>query len=344
MTIIKCDNYDVLCENLKISIIIPIYNADDYIEKCVNSILNQTYKNYEIILIDDGSTDNSLAICNNYASKNENIKVIHIENGGPSRARNIGIKNASGEYILFIDADDVIKNDMIEKLVLICDDADVVMCSYYQCKNYQKLDKDKIVFDHKLGNNIFKEGQIKNIFVKGFYTNNIVGLWSMWNKLYKRNFIKKNDIILNESLIRAEDFWFNFDIFCYAQKVITTSEPLYYYMQVNDNSIMHRIRYSQYDEWVNNRKKLLQKNEILKIKIDYCVFYKNFLYNVSVYIRYLAQQKEKEKIYKILQDKFYLENLKYGKLLPIHLRFINLCAKYNTHLSYIIYKLWGKIK
>ena len=102
---------------LKFSIILPIYNVEKYLPKCVESILSQTFTDYEIILVDDGSTDNSPAICDKFAKEHSNIKVIHKVNGGQSEARNLGADTANGEYIIFIDSDDfIIKNDFLEKI------------------------------------------------------------------------------------------------------------------------------------------------------------------------------------------------------------------------------------
>lgn len=112
----------------KISVIVPVYNVEDYLEECINSILGQTYKNLEIILVDDGSTDNSSKICDIYEKKDKRIKVIHKENGGLSSARNEGLKYRTGEYISFVDSDDFIDKTMYEKLYSAIKkyDADVV--------------------------------------------------------------------------------------------------------------------------------------------------------------------------------------------------------------------------
>ena len=101
----------------KVSVIVPVYNVRDYLEECINSIVSQTYKKLEIILIDDGSTDGSSDICDKYAVEDRRIKVIHKENGGLSDARNCGLDNMTGDFVLFVDGDDAIKKDMIEVLI-----------------------------------------------------------------------------------------------------------------------------------------------------------------------------------------------------------------------------------
>lgn len=116
------------------SIIIPVYNVKEYLDDCLKSILEQTYINYEIILVDDGSTDGSAELCDNYSRNYKNIKVIHENNSGVSCARNVGLANSSGKYILFVDPDDSVKKNFIDKLInsLLENSTDVACCSYYR--------------------------------------------------------------------------------------------------------------------------------------------------------------------------------------------------------------------
>lgn len=113
-----------------ISIIVPIYNVDNYLEKCIDSILNQALEEFELVLVNDGSTDNSGAICDKYSNKDERVKVIHKKNGGVSSARNVGIKNANGDYIGFVDPDDYVDIDMYKKLYELCikSNSDIAIC------------------------------------------------------------------------------------------------------------------------------------------------------------------------------------------------------------------------
>ncbi|MGZ5551627.1 MAG: glycosyltransferase family 2 protein, partial [Nitrososphaeraceae archaeon] len=131
----------------KISIIIPVYNGVKYLPKCIDSVLNQTYKNLEIILVDDGSTDESGKICDTYSLKDNRIKVVHKQNGGLSDARNTGLKIATSEYIGFVDSDDFIESDMYEILLktLYAYDADIVQCASY------KIIDEKINPEHYSG-------------------------------------------------------------------------------------------------------------------------------------------------------------------------------------------------
>ena len=127
-----------------ISIIIPVYKVEKYLEKCIKSVLDQTYKNLQIILVDDGSPDNCGNICDNYAKIDNRIEVIHKANGGLSEARNVGLKVARGEYIGFVDSDDYVSNEMFENLynTLISNDVDVSICNFYTVINNKNIIKN----------------------------------------------------------------------------------------------------------------------------------------------------------------------------------------------------------
>lgn len=130
-----------------LSIIVPVYNVKSYLKKCVESIINQTYTNLQIILVDDGSTDGSQDICDEFAQRDSRIVVIHKENGGQSTARNVGMDRAKGVYIAFVDSDDWLEPNMYEALIsqLEKHEADIVACSFYECKG----DEKKAVGDSK---------------------------------------------------------------------------------------------------------------------------------------------------------------------------------------------------
>ena len=129
-----------------ISVVIPVYNTEKYLKECIDSVINQSYNNLEIILVDDGSTDNSLEICNKYADMDKRIKVIHKNNGGLSDARNVGIENANGKYITFVDSDDFIENDMYELLYNdVCENnAEIAGCDYYLFNSLSTSKSDNI--------------------------------------------------------------------------------------------------------------------------------------------------------------------------------------------------------
>lgn len=213
-----------------ISIVIPVYNVERYLKKCINSIVNQSYKNIEIILVDDGSTDNSSEICDEYIKKDDRIKVIHKENGGLSDARNKGIDMAKGKYITFVDSDDYVENLYIEKLYeAICkQNAVVAICAIYKINENEQI-ISKIGYQE----NLVKSGKetLKDLY-QGHSLENIVA----WNKMY--------DITLFGELRYPfgklhEDEFTTYKILYTADKVAIIADPLYYYRQ-SESSIMGR--------------------------------------------------------------------------------------------------------
>lgn len=207
-----------------ISIIVPIYNVDQYLDKCINSIINQTYKNIEIILIDDGSTDNSLTICNNYSKQDSRIKVIHKENGGLSDARNKGIEIAKGEYITFIDSDDYVDLDYVEIL-------------YNTITKYEadiSISTHRILFPNKTVDKYTFEEYVstkEEILDKLLYDDGIDT--SAWGKLYKKFLFK--DIRFPKGRL-FEDAATTYKLIDNANKIAVYSKPTYNYV-IRENSI-----------------------------------------------------------------------------------------------------------
>ena len=216
----------------KISIIVPIYNIEEYLEKCVKSIQKQTYKNIEILLVDDGSKDNCASMCDNMALKDERIKVIHKKNGGLSSARNEGIKHATGKYICFVDGDDFIREDYCEVLynALVETKSDVSAVSYKEIKNsktriYNSAARSKKEFDDKLTLYNRNETIIQFLHWKNFRI--------AWNKLYKASILK--DVWFKEGTT-FEDMFFNYKVLSKCKKVAYVNSPCYCYIR-RDGSI-----------------------------------------------------------------------------------------------------------
>ena len=209
-----------------ISIIVPIYNVEQYLEKCINSILNQTYTNLEIILVDDGSPDNSGKICDEYAKKDNRIKVIHKENGGISSARNTGLKVARGAYVGFIDSDDYIEKDMYEILYknVKKENADISICSNYD------IYKNKIIGTKKQG--IYTVMTPEETIIKmnsfGYFG------FPVWNKLYKKELFYDLRFLTDKKT--CEDWYFLYEVICKCKKIVYQSVPKYYYC-LRENSL-----------------------------------------------------------------------------------------------------------
>ena len=214
--------------NNLISIIIPVYNVEQYLRQCLDSVVNQTYKNLEIILVDDGSTDNSGKICDEYAVKDNRIKVIHKQNGGVSSARNVGLDVATGDYIGFVDSDDYIENDMYEYLYNLAreNNAEISICQV----------------DYIKGNNIsykmlLKEDQLltTNQALEIFYTQLYI-----YNKLFKKNIL--SNVFFTNDICIAEDTLFCLESFKRSKAIIYGKRIKYHYVY-NLSSITKKIFY-----------------------------------------------------------------------------------------------------
>lgn len=213
----------------KISVIIPIYNSEKGLRKCLDSVINQTYENLEIILINDGSKDRSRNICEEYKQKDNRIILINQENSGPAKTRNCGLKLATGEYIAFIDSDDYIDEKMFEKLIfrIIDDNSDIAIC-----KHVEVINNAVIHMNYKnLSPTILNEDIIK-LFLKG----NTINAY-LWNKLYRKELFKNlefNDIKM------LEDLDIMYKLLRKSQKISFVNEELYYYKCDNDSSLSKR--------------------------------------------------------------------------------------------------------
>lgn len=204
-----------------ISVIIPIYNIDKYLEKSIESVLHQTYENLEIILVDDGSVDNCPMICDNYARVDARIKVIHKENGGLSSARNVGIEIATGEYIAFVDGDDYILPNMCERMLseMRASEADIVMCSYLNVdKNGNFLDNAKISAWFGSGIDLLKTDGLRYNYA--------------WNKLYRK--VIFDEIRFPDGKL-FEDMYIMHNVFQKARKVSIIPDALYVYRKREDS-------------------------------------------------------------------------------------------------------------
>ena len=197
-----------------ISVVVPVYNVKDYIEACLSSLISQSYKNIEVIAVDDGSTDKSGEICDEFAKKDERIKVLHRKNGGLSAARNSGIDIAKGEYIAFVDSDDTVGPDFIKSMFDICEteNCSMAVCAYGEKDNGE----GEVSF------RIFKGKEL----LYGFYGKDHIKLTAAWNKLYKRELI--GDVRYPEGRIHEDEATTFRFIYC-SERIAVTDRVLYHY-------------------------------------------------------------------------------------------------------------------
>ena len=250
---------------IKVSVIVPVYNVEKYLAKCLDTLVNQTLKEIEIIVVNDGSPDNSKAIIDKYAKKYKNIKAYDKENGGLSDARNFGLKKATGKYIAFVDSDDYVEEDMYEKMYnkAISGNFDMVVCDL----NYLYEDSDKVVRAYsniKNDTTNIKEAMI-NIYP------------AAWNKIYKKELFKTG--IEFKKGVWFEDVEFIYRLLPYVKTIGVVSEPFNQYLQRQGSitsSIDKRI-YNYIDNW-NGIVKFYKENNL------YNEYYKELEYS---YVRYI---------------------------------------------------------
>lgn len=218
----------------KISIIIPVYNVEKWLNKCIDSILSQSYENFEIILVNDGSTDKSKDICYQYLKEDNRVKVFDILNSGQSVARNIGLKEAKGDYILFIDSDDYISdNSIIEKFINILDsnNYDFIYTSYcrFEDGNEEKITE---ILPINLTNNEIKNKEGKDILVDLLNKNSFHH--APYLKVCRKEFILKNNLLFREGYYHEDAEW-TFKVFYYAKKIFIYDKP-WYMRRMRENS------------------------------------------------------------------------------------------------------------
>jgi len=230
-----------------LSTIIPVYNAEDTLAYCLDSILNQSYPNFEVILVDDGSTDNSSELCKVYVEKDLRIKYFRKENGGSASARNFGLSKANGEYISWIDADDWIENDMFEEFLqkFKDTDADIVWSDFYWNKDFEvsSVVCQKLPDDSKFHANQLLIGGIQGM---------------IWNKMFKRSLYVDNNISFADGFNMGEDRNVLFKLLSLANKSVYLNKAFYHYMQTNPKAITRDFDAKRVYEDIGNVKEMVK--------------------------------------------------------------------------------------
>lgn len=245
-------------EQSTVSIIVPIYNASKYLRCCLESIFVQTYSNIEIILINDGSTDDSLEICSYYALTDSRFKILDKENEGVSIARNKGLELASGDYVSFIDSDDYVDKTFIEKLLKIAlnNSSDIAVCSYIKTASFSASTAKSRAISYKDYTPIEAVKDVLNY-------NTELGV-VLWNKIYKKSIFTNNNISFPAGKI-MEDSARIHEIMFSANKIVYTNEQLYYYIQRKSGNITSSSFGDRLDDVlgvINDQKMFLKKNNL----------------------------------------------------------------------------------
>lgn len=335
--------------NNKISIIIPVYNAEKYLEKTIDSIINQKYENYDVILINDGSKDNSPTICDKYAANDKRIKVYHIENQGVSHARNLGIEKAKNDYIIFVDSDDLLENNALYNINKIIN----------QHKDFDLIQTDHIEFNEEIPKKIeynesYEELLEKDInkavetLMAGITRKDNKIIPGPWCKIYKKENLMKWNIRFNENFYIYEDGIFNLEYLLNCNKVYTYKTITYLYRVANGGSLTHSFKSNylmQRYNMINYMKTIIDKsNYDKKIYNIFCIqslisIYYFYLFNKKRPNDYLSSRKEFKEI---VNKGCFKESLKYKyiKEMTIKKQIIAILSKMRQYtLIKLIYKL-----
>lgn len=243
--------------NPKISVIVPVYNVEKYLRRCVDSILAQTFTDFELLLIDDGSKDKSGEICDEYAKTDNRVKVFHKENGGVSSARNLGLDNAKGEYLFFFDGDDWLDPIYLTDLYFaaIEHNTDIVACDYF------------VDLTNSESNYIKQKYNSNNIScIKNFLNNNIGGY--LWNKIIRKSVFTNNDIKFSKDIAIWEDLLVIIKLYTCTEKIYYVPKAYYHYIKYNSSSATYNFSEIQINQKIKvcaeiesllNSKNLLNK-------------------------------------------------------------------------------------
>lgn len=325
---------------MDVSVIIPVYNTEKYLQDCINSVLAQTGVSLEIILVNDGSTDSSPCICDKYAKRHDNIRAIHIKNSGPATAKNEGLKLAHGNYIALTDSDDKMEPMMLCKMVNAGykHNADIVCC------NYKQIDEQGVVSHLNSTNRLYvlnhEEGLIHFFSKDKIYS-------QCWTKLYKRQMLRDYNIENDPGLRTDEDFIFNIRAFVKAQTTVIVDEPLYEYTY-RENSLARDYFKKNINKYIDNRIQRVKvtqdavKNESDSIKywslVHIIMYYNELLGKVALFPQYYADKRIKKILSEIRKNKKILKNH------YIHCGFSNLGRILISYLPSYIYMRYRKTK
>lgn len=333
---------------IEISIIVPVYNAEKYIARCISSIIEQTFRNFELILVDDGSVDQSGKICDIFASKDERIRVIHKQNGGVSSARNKGIETAEGKYIMFCDSDDYVEQNWCEGLysLIIKPEVNLAFCGY------QSVD---VCTRKKIASQNYSSGAksiIPRTLLWDVYMSNLLNM--PWNKIYEANIIKKNNIIFDETWSYNEDLMF---VLKYIQSSEgdfgISNELLYNYTQGIDGSLTKRYVSNLWDIKKCVFKELDSTIESCGIPFDFIKneYYSKWIWAIESSIGNEMRKENKASVYekfknifKITHSAVYKEAFKLGTFETTKSFFYKKVLKTRSSMLIMMYFYFNRLK
>ncbi len=322
----------------KVSIIIPVYNAEKCLRRCIDSVLGQEYRDFELLLVNDGSTDASGAICEEYARRDPRIRVTHKENSGVSDTRNLATSQARGKYLQFVDSDDWITSDATRLLVSAAEEngCDLVISDFYRVVGERVSHKGDIETEGVMSREEFAAHMMED--PADFY----YGV--LWNKLYRREIVEKHHICMDPSISWCEDFMFNLEYILHAERFYALRIPVYYYVKTKGslvsqgNSIsrtikMKRMVFAYYNNFYKN---VLSEEEYEKHRLQVYRFFVDVAGDSvvpPVFSEYKKLGRERTGVYEEAMDGngIFMETYRNRKLLEYYLE--PMALKYDLTLA-----------
>lgn len=292
---------------MKFSIIVPVYNIADYLDISINSVLNQGFSDFELILVNDGSTDDSLQICKKYEQKDKRIKVIDKENGGVSSARNYGLDTAKGDYVLFLDGDDFFVEECLPKLDHCSNDKpdlDIIACHMDVLIN-EEYEKNRLSYPLILR-------EINNSERLAYLVKNNLLKWNVFSNLYKRDFIEKHHLRFNEDFVGAEDLDFVFQVYHSGAQIDYCDISICTYRVVRDGSITTNFNSYILLKQIEIFKKwfdvyYFEKDLDANTKHTLCSFFANLII-MKISNTYRVEEEYLNKLLQLLEEYHYILN------------------------------------
>lgn len=333
-----------------ISIIVPIYNVEPFLPNSIISILEQTYKDFELLLVNDGSTDNSGKICDKFAEKDNRIKVIHKDNEGVSSARNKGIEIASGDYVAFVDPDDTVEPNMYEFLLesALTYKADITICPIKTIDHVNNTVSNSLIWEK--ANVPINKASIEKYLIPSLLTERTYSLVSSVNKLYKKSLFDNLDIRFDEKKTHSEDARLNYTLLTLIDSLVFIEQPLYNYHIYKRESLTQIFREDLHEYALDNKRFLLGLCRNYKLEKYKDVVTNHFTRIILGHMQDVVnRQIPKGKKYKILSNilgnKEFKEDLSIYKSENMYYTLLKkLCLNENKKLFFILVKNKSRIK
>lgn len=341
--------------NIKVSVIVPIFNVESYLKRCLDSILNQSLYEIEVICINDGSTDFSLDILNEYKKFDSRVIVIDKENEGLSQTRNMGIQIAQGQYLTFVDSDDWIEKTMLEELYTLVSthQADISLCLYNRCYEDKKISKKVNLSEVTLYNEYDTRNKLLRMMIGPLreelnYPENLDSLVTAWGKLYKTDMLKQCQVLFKDTKeIGTEDLLFNIYALGNCSRSVILNKPLYNYWKGNTTSLTSVYKPQLHLQWKKKRFYIKQYLDLLQVNGEFyeALNHRTCLSTLGLGINEFSTSNSKSLLKKVMYYHQILadEELKLAfnsfqfKYLPIHWRIFYFFNKYRLSLlSYMM--------